>query len=505
MKKIWILVGFLYLANLALSGSPSTRPNIVLLLTDDQHPDTIRALGNEAIITPTLDRLTEEGMSFMNAYNQGSFTPAVCLASRAMIVTGQNWERLAYQDRTATGVFEGREVKRSLAFPSTPVLGDLLNDAGYFTGALIKVGPSPKAMEGRFTYTRQISPDEDRLGGFSGRNAVNMALEFLQAYDESEAKQQENPYFLYIGFPGPHDPRFADQSLLERYEEWPPLPTNYAPFYPYANGFQLMGRDEVLVPHPRTEEMARVERLYHYAMVTSIDEQIGRLVEKLKERGEYENTLIIFTSDNGLSLGAHGLFGKQSLYEEAVKVPFVVAGPGIPAGRRSDTFLYLHDLYATICEAAGIPVPDDVHAKSLFPVLRGEQAEHRDAVYLPMFANFRSLRQGDWKLMKFMNIEQPSLYNLKDDPYEMEDLADHPEHAARIQTMLAALKQAMKDHGSDVQWPKKYKQKTLTPLSRERVIELRKAYDEGHGGLQKTAQQTEDARKAGTGLGVWYE
>src|SRR5690606_1131724 len=112
-----------------------------------------------------------------------------------------------------------------------------------------------------------------------------------------------------------------------------------------------------------------------YAILSHLDEQIGRILAALKETGQFENTLILFTSDHGLALGSHGLLGKQNMYEHTVNVPLILHGPGVPRGKRFAAQCYLRDLFPTACDLAGVAVPDTVQGKSLVPVLRGEAKE----------------------------------------------------------------------------------------------------------------------------------
>lgn len=487
-------------AHLALAASAKPRPNIVFLLTDDQAPNTIHALGNDHIITPTLDKMVEEGIHFDGAYCHGSYSSAVCLASRHMLVTGQNWQRLNRKKVPKSCQFGGRSIQKGFAYPETPTLPQLFNDAGYYTGALIKKGPSPKALESDFTYTHELDAGLDRLGGFCGKNPVDEAFKFLDAYDQSPAKKTGAPYFLYIGFPGPHDERFIDQKYLDLYlntfGEKPPLPPNYLPFYPYANGFTLFGRDHCLVSHPRTEELIRTELLYYYGMITSIDEHVARLMDRLKERGEFENTIFVYTSDHGLSLGEHGLTCKQNLYEESMKAPMLLMGPGIPKGKRSTAQMYLHDLFATFCDFAQIPVPAGLHSKSIMPMIQGERETHRETIYLPYINQAASLKQGPWKLIKFLKVKQPQLFHLENDPYEMHDLAGHPEHAERIATMEAELEKIAREHGAESKvLNQKYAKhmQQLLPITEEEVIQKRAEYDQSKG-LPIQAIKTREAR-----------
>ena len=147
------------------------------------------------------------------------------------------------------------------------------------------------------------------------------------------AGRKDRPFFAYVGFAGPHDPRVAAREWLELYErDRIPLPRNYEPFHPFDNG-EMTNRDEKLAPWPRTEEVVREHLHDYYACISSIDANIGRILDKLDAIGERDRTIVVFSSDHGLAIGSHGLFGKQNLYEHSMKSPLVFAGPGIPEGR----------------------------------------------------------------------------------------------------------------------------------------------------------------------------
>ncbi|HEY8503694.1 MAG TPA: sulfatase/phosphatase domain-containing protein, partial [Gemmataceae bacterium] len=176
-----------------------------------------------------------------------------------------------------------------------------------------------------------------------------------------------------------------------------------------------------------------------YAILSHLDEQIGRILAALKETGQFENTLILFTSDHGLALGSHGLLGKQNMYEHTVNVPLILHGPGVPRGKRFAAQCYLRDLFPTACDLAGVAVPDTVQGKSLVPVLRGEAKE----VY-PFVAGYftdtqRMIREGDWKLVRYPRAGRTQLFDLKRDPDERTDLSGEPEHAGRVRRMLELL------------------------------------------------------------------
>ncbi len=176
----------------------------------------------------------------------------------------------------------------------------------------------------------------------------------------------DKPFYAYVSFMAPHDPRTMPDRFKEMYDVNDiSLPENFMQYHAieYAN---TQCRDETLAPYPRTMEDTKQQLLEYYAMITHIDDEIGKIVQTLKDEGIYENTVIIYAADNGLALGQHGLFGKQCHYEHSIRVPFVIAGPGIPENELRDTYVYLMDIFPTLCEMTGIEIPESVEGKSFW-------------------------------------------------------------------------------------------------------------------------------------------
>jgi arylsulfatase A-like enzyme len=223
-----------------------------------------------------------------------------------------------------------------------------------------------------------------------------------------------------------------------------PLPKNFMPEHPFDNG-EMKVRDEMLAPHPRTPEIVRKHLSDYYAVITCLDAQIGRMLMTLKETGQLENTYIIFTSDQGLAIGSHGLFGKQNLYEH-YKPPCIICGPGIKPGR-SDALVYLHDLYPTMCEMAGAAIPKGVEGQSLVPILRGQKPKLRDSLF-EVYKNVqRMARDERWKLIWYPHINKFQLFDLANDPDELKNLADEPHHAGRLAEMKKLLARSQQEAG----------------------------------------------------------
>ncbi len=400
---------------------------MLFLLTDDQRQDTIHALGNPVIQTPNLDALVRSGVTFQNAYCMGGFSAAVCLPSRMMMLRGRSWFSVREQPETAPN------------FPRS------MNEAGYLTYHLGKRGNEDLRTHKAFAVNQYVEPDDEaeRLDGKPGKQVADRTIAFLKEWKRN-ARQ---PFFLYLAGPAPHDPRVAPPEYLARYDpDRIPLPVNYLPFHPFDNG-EMFIRDEKLAPWPRTQQEIRRHLRDYYADITHLDGQIGRIFQCLREIGEYDNTIIVFTSDQGIAIGSHGLMGKQNLYEHSMRPGLIFAGPGIPRNRRVEAFAYLFDVYPTVCDLVGAPIPASLEGRSLAPVTRGETSGVRDTIVLAYRDVQRAVRRGRWKLIRYPKIDRNQLFDLQTDPEETRDLAGEPAHAARIRELLETMRAQQKLYG----------------------------------------------------------
>jgi len=413
-----------------LAASVTTRPNLLFIFTDDQRWDTIHAVGNPDIHTPHLDRLMEQGFRFNNAYCMGSMIGAVCLPSRTMLVTGRSLWRIPNVPRSQTN-----------APPGVPLLPTLLNEAGYLTFHCGKAGNA--CTYGNAAFTINL-PTQGRTAQSATEHA-DEAIKFLKHHDG------QKPFFIYLAPPVPHDPRLAPVEFTKLYDPAQlTLSKNFMPDHPFDNG-ELHIRDEELAPHPRTPEAMRRHLADYYATISDLDHQIGRILEVVRQRGWRDNTIIIFSSDQGLAVGGrHGLMGKQNLYEH-VKPPLIFAGPGIPHGQ-SDALVYLHDLFPTICDLAKVPTPSVVEGRSLLPVIKGKQPSVRDTLLGAYRDCQRMIRDERWKLIKYDadGVRNVQLFDLKHDPDELTNLAPDPDYAPQLARLGQQLVQARLEFGDPV-------------------------------------------------------
>ena len=452
---------FFYLASLVMvlqacsSDDDSVieeKPNIIFLLADDQRASTINAWGNPEIITPNLDKLVNEGTSFKNAYLMGAMNGAVCAPSRAMIMTGRSLFNI---DPTGNTIDTGHTT-----LPKT------LTNAGYHTFHIGKWHNGRDAFSRSFedgsriffggmhrqynvpTYEFNEEGDysKDRLNTPSPKHSSELYIDggvnFIQNH------HSKTPFFLYIAFQAPHDPREMPKGFLQMYDTADiSLPPNFMPTHPFDNG-ELDIRDEWLAGYPRTPEEVKANIAAYYAMITHLDDQIGRILDALDEKGIAENTIIVYSADNGLGVGQHGLMGKQNLYEHSVHIPLIFKGKGIPKGEVRSGFTYLYDIYPTLCEMAGIDIPTTVEGKSLMPAIETNKESVREAMFFA-YKNFqRGVRKGDWKLIKYNVDDQvrTQLFNLANDPYETDNLATNPDANEQLAYMEGQLRGVMQSY-----------------------------------------------------------
>lgn len=443
------LVGFM---SIAASVYAADQPNVVYIFADDMSYETIAAHGMLDIDTPNLDKLAERGASFTHAYNMGSWSGAVCLASRTMLNTGRFvWQANRANLKTLVAENQMWSQRMQQAGYRTYMTGkwhvNTMADQIFDVAQHVRGGMPNQTPEGynrpkdAADYVTGWKPWDPQHGGYwkGGKHWSEVVGDDSVAFLETAA-QEDQPFFMYLAFNAPHDPRQSPKEYVDRYPlDRIKMPKNFLPEYPYANaicGKKL--RDEKLMPYPRTEYSVKIHRQEYFAMITHMDVQIGRILDALEATGKADNTYIVFTSDHGLAVGHHGLVGKQNMYDHSVRVPFLVVGPNVKAGSKIDAPIYLQDVVPTALKLAGAPV-DGVDFKSLLPLLKNEKAPHYDAIYGAYFDRQRMITQGDWKLISYPKIGVDRLFNLKKDPQEMKDLVNNPEYAAQLRELRAAL------------------------------------------------------------------
>jgi arylsulfatase A-like enzyme len=265
-----------------------------------------------------------------------------------------------------------------------------------------------------------------------------------------QAGRRENPFFMYLSFNAPHDPRQSPKEYVERYPlDKVAVPENFMGEYPYkdAIGCGEDLRDERLAPFPRTEYAVKVHRQEYYAIITHMDAQVGRILDALAASGKADNTYVFFTADNGLSVGHHGLMGKQNLYDHSVRVPLMVTGPNITKGAKISAPVYLQDIMPTTLELAGITKPAHVEFKSLMGLIDRRRDRNYDAIYGAYMDLQRMIIKDGYKLIYYPRIERALLFDLKNDPQEMQDLAGKAACEGKVAELKGELRVLQKEMG----------------------------------------------------------
>lgn len=457
------------------------RPNVLVLLADDASVRSQGFSGGAAADTPSLDALAANGVVLDGAVHQGGFSGAICTVSRAMILTG----------RPVWGVTPGRFGYQAPAQLDTadPLLPELFRGAGWQTFAAGKWHNGEAALRrgferadavflgGMLLYNERayggvgdaaveqghLDPPLVRFDpqtgarlryrgeGWSTDLVFDAAERFLR-----EERDPARPFFAWVATLAPHDPRHAPREHLAAIDrDGMALPPNLSAEPTRGTG-DLGVRDEQVLPPPRDEALHRREIAVHLAMMRHFDARAGRLLALLDELGLREDTLVLFTSDHGLSMGEHGLMGKQNLDEASWRVPLVVAGPGLPRGERRAGGAYLHGALPTLAELAGLAPPPHARAAAFTGLLRGEPDAGLARVfgaYTPDAggeAGIRCVREGRWKLVRYLHSGEVDLFDLDADPWELRDLAEEPDQRAR-RARLEAVLQGWMDGSGDPQ------------------------------------------------------
>ncbi|MEX1016430.1 MAG: sulfatase-like hydrolase/transferase [Phycisphaeraceae bacterium] len=433
--------------------------NVLLILADDLRFDTIGARGRLPVQTPNLDQLMARGTMFTRAHLMGSSHGAVCMPSRAMLHTG----RTLYHLEEAGGCIP----------PTHTMLGEHLRQAGYDTWGCGKWHSDKASFQRSFADGDEIffggmtdhwnvpafrydssgaydatlpqcpTPlgnndvkwrpcDHIHAGRHSSEVFADASIRFLESRQASPT-----PWFMSVATLAPHDPRVMPERFRQLYDPNAiELPPNFLPMHPFDTG-DLAGRDEKLAGFPRTEAEVRRHIAEYYGVISHLDHELGRIFDALEASGQDQNTLVIMTADHGLAVGQHGLMGKQNLYDHSVRVPLLMAGPGVPANQQVDELCYLIDVFPTICELLGLDVPATVQGESLAPCLNDPSTRVREVLHLAYRHLMRGVTDGKHKLIEYVmdDHRRTQLFDLEHDPWETTDRSSDPANAALLKRL----------------------------------------------------------------------
>lgn len=447
------------------------RPNIILIMPDQQRADTLGCAGNGHMITPNLDKLGEEGVIIDRCFTQG----ACCMPARAAFFSGKYAHQLDIL--TNVGKWDGEDtwVKQ-------------LTEAGYQTACIgkmhLKPWRSPCGFEYRFVcenknepFGPDVEPDEwvkylaehglerpldypttmpdffDRMGD------VDFPLDekfhedvFIggKAVEWIEQRRDDRPLFLYVGFAGPHDPYDTPRRYKDMYSDRDiPAPVavpgeraGKPPEHDAAMAAYETAATEstIRLSHATPERIGRMRAAY-YAGVTLIDEWVGNILDALKQRNLLDDAVVIFCSDHGDALGDNEMIYKWFMYDSMTRVPMLLWGPGYFSRSRPDAMVEYFDTGPTILELAGVEIPPDIEGRSFLPLLKGDRSFAGKEYVFCEEKHIVMVRGRDWKLVYYNQKPYGELYDLAADPHESVNLWDDPEYRERKERLIGVMEE----------------------------------------------------------------
>jgi choline-sulfatase len=436
----------------------SNPPNIVMVLVDDLGYWGLGCAGNAEMRTPHLDRVAAQGMRFENFF----CASPVCSPARASILTGRMPSQHGVHDwlRAGNSTVEPERGGRLTEYLKGMVgYSDLLAAAGYVCGMSGKwhLGDAHHPQKG-FTFWETHAKGGGPYYGapmvHDGRVyeepryvtdvITDNALRFLE-----ERAGESAPFYLSVHYTAPHSPWGREHHPHELYDDYahncPFDSTPKEPIHPWQVNTAACGVDD---------ESRRAILSGYYAATTAMDHNVGRILEWLQARGLWENTLFMFTSDNGMNMGHHGIYGKgngtfpMNMYDTSVKVPMLISHPaGVLQGVVCEELLSHYDLMPTLLDYLGLdhPCPDALPGRSFVPLLRGQEGAGREEVVLcddtvsAEYGPVRMIRDRSWKYVHRYPYGPHELYHLAEDPEERHNLVDEPDYGAHIQELKARM------------------------------------------------------------------
>jgi arylsulfatase A-like enzyme len=423
-----------------------------MLVADDHRGDALGYMGHPDVKTPHIDEMAAQGTAFPKSFNMGANQGGVCTPARAMIHQGRPWFRAPDNMKGNT------------------VLGETLQKAGYDTYAIGKWHNGTDSHHRSFTggshifhggmsqnHNQTRYQDFDPTGKYPASTMKRMdkfdtlvfmddAVNFVK---ERAEKGNDKPFLLYVAFTTPHDPRDPPKDFRDRYDPAKlELPKNFLPQHPFDNG-DISNRDENLLPRPLNIDALKGQLQGYYGLISLIDEQIGRLRQTLDETKLAQNTHVIYTGDHGLSLGSHGLLGKQNIYQEALSTPFVIVGPGIPAGKRSDAIILKQDYFPTLCDLINVEKPTSVQGISFAGEFNGKPFDKRKTLFAAYRHLQRSYFDGEWKFIQYQvnGTKTEQLFHLTSDPAETKNMIKTVDDNKLVPRLIEEMKKAQKRDG----------------------------------------------------------
>ncbi len=455
------LLRFLPLLALAIAGQAAApKTNVLFIAVDDMNCD-LACYGHPIVKSPNIDKLAARGVRFDRTYCQFP----LCSPSRSSIMTGLRPDQ--------TRVFDLQYHFRQ-GLPDVVTLPQTFMRNGYYAARIGKIyhygNPGDIGTSGlddpaswnefynpagrdhtvlepefiNFTPQRGLGSAMGHLADKTGRDEEHTDGKVATQAIELLEKHQKEPFFLAVGFYKPHTPYIAPQKYFDLYPlekiEVPKMPAGYEQTVPAPALYSTRPWPNFGVTH----EQARLSKRAYYAAISFVDAQIGRVVDALDRLGLAQNTVIIFWSDHGYSLGTHGLWMKQNCFEDATRVPMIIAGPGIKGGVVSPRIVEFVDVYPTLADLAGLTAPKNLAGVSLRPLLNNPNAPwDRPAFTQVERGGFpgHTVRTPRWRYTEWDDGKQGAeLYDEEKDPGEMKNLAGDPQYVATMTELKALVK-----------------------------------------------------------------
>jgi len=417
-------LAFLCIGQVMVLSAQQFQPNIILILTDDQRFDAVGYAGNKIIQTPNLDSLARNGTVFSNAF----CTSPISSASRASILTGMYERKHGFN-------FGTEPLDKTFVECSYPAI---LKKAGYRTGFIGKLGVSfeNNAENDIFDYFKDSPMDARYYYLIEGKHIHKTDFVKEGAITFLKSCQVKQPFCLSISFNAPHaadeDPR---QYIWQRqYDSMynkihiPPFLMSESKYFDTLPDFlrNSEGRVRWLWRFNTPEKFQGMVKGY-YRMISGVDDAVGQIIQQLKKMGVYDNTIIIFSSDNGYFLGERGLADKWLMYEQSIRVPFVISDPRNKC-RPIDKMVLNIDISPTIIDLAGLTLPSGINGSSIKPLLEGKLDNWRTGFLCehllnnPKIPKSEGIRTEEWIYFRYNDYPVDELYNLKNDPWQFENL-----------------------------------------------------------------------------------
>ena len=451
------------------------RPNIILIITDQQRYDTISALGFDHCITPNLDKLVASGTTF----EQCHVTAASCAPARASLFTGyyphstgilknaDDWTR-SWVEVLANGGYHCTNIGKMHTWPFTTPCGfnerhvvenkDRFLEGAEFTDEWESYMQNEGIEKQRRELYRKRDDYKQSLGAFAWEQSEDSHSDFFtgnKAVDWLENYKSDQPFFLEIGFPGPHPPYDPVPSFLKLYDEVhiPIAEVLESDLDGQPRALKALRQHNADIDHDSIvhqldpSDEARLRQRKHYlANVTMIDHALGKISGCLKKNNFSDNTIVIFTSDHGDCLTDHGHSQKWTMYEQITRVPLIFSGPSIQENSRVSELVQWMDIGPTILDLAGCNSPK-MEAITMAPALRGDDWQGRDYLFCEQVGDMvltevkfmTMIRNKEWKLVHYLDSEEGQLYNLNDDPAENQNLWGHEEYKSQKELLLSEL------------------------------------------------------------------